>query len=233
MKLITFILSLCVFSLCQAQDWTPIDIGTQEDLNKVYFMDDANGIIIGDNGTLFKTTDGGSNWVNIPTGASHDLVTVSFVDQNVGFINGLKTTNGGDSWTVQSTTEIFSLIKGLDAENLIGGHGFIFDGAVYKSTDGGLTWQVISDPIETGFYTDEYFVDDNIGYMTSWYSGHLIKTEDGGENWTELTSISQTTDFSDYRGVTFPSLNIGIVASNAHIVKRWMVGQAGLPYILY
>jgi len=47
--------------------WQVIDIGTNEDLYAVYFYDSNNGWIVGDNATLFKTTDGGSHWTEIDT----------------------------------------------------------------------------------------------------------------------------------------------------------------------
>lgn len=199
-------------------------MGTTEGLNKVYFMDDNTGFIIGDNGTLFRTSDGGENWTNIPIGVSHDLLAISFANQEVGYINGLKTTDGGNSWSIESVTLNFGLIKAFDEENLIGGDGLSFHGEVYKSYDAGSTWETTADPIETGFYTDEYFINDEVGYMTSWYSGNLIKTTDGGENWASVGPIIDVVSNGIY-GVTFPSSNIGVVAGSSHIAKTTDGGE--------
>ncbi|MFK7770834.1 MAG: YCF48-related protein [Saprospiraceae bacterium] len=218
MKKVALLFFLFTYCMGQAQDWSSIDLGTDEELSKIYFIDDETGFIIGQNGTLFKTSDGGDNWIGIPTGVSHHLHTISFANQNVGFINGLKTTDGGNNWSIQSASEEFGLIKALDEENLIGGDYLYFHGEVYKSYNGGSTWETIADPVETGFYTDAYFINDSLGYMTSWYSGNLVKTTDGGESWTEVTSIKLINPHNQY-GVTFPSSDIGVVTSKNHIAK--------------
>ena len=43
--------------MLEAQSWNVFDIGTNENLKKVYFTNDATGFIIGDNGLLLKTVD--------------------------------------------------------------------------------------------------------------------------------------------------------------------------------
>lgn len=90
-------------------------------LNDVYFIDKNIGWAIGDNSTVFKTTNGGSTWILqqvifnkelyliidksikiYPT----DYKSVFFPDKNIGYIVGsegtiLKTINGGISWDTQ------------------------------------------------------------------------------------------------------------------------------------
>ena len=58
------------------------------------------GTVVGTEGTIFRTTDGGTTWVTQTSGTTNDLHGVSFTDGNNGTVVGddgtiLRTTNGG------------------------------------------------------------------------------------------------------------------------------------------
>ena len=83
--------------------WELIDLGITTWLNKVYFIDELNGWILGSN-LLYSTNDGGETWseVNIP-GYSSNLQSISFATNQIGWIGGwqgklLKTTDKGATW---------------------------------------------------------------------------------------------------------------------------------------
>src|SRR5512140_877139 len=92
--------------LCQAESsaqrgWfrqSPIPTGN--DLLAVCFTDANTGTIVGDRGTILRTTDGGASWVSKSNGTSwDDFSGVSFIDANIGTavsISGtiLRTTDG-------------------------------------------------------------------------------------------------------------------------------------------
>ena len=64
--------------------------------------------------------------------------------------------------------------------------------AVYKTTDGGVTWneQVNSSELGGGFYFRNIeFIDENIGFLGT-LNGTFFSTIDGGESWNEVTTIS-------------------------------------------
>ena len=116
-------------------DWTVLredDIlrgdGIDGMLQDVHFMDNQNGLVVGDGGLMLTTSDGGKTWEKMevdmrPPGAgqgqggrpgggppggfggggSAPLYNIYFVDENVGFITGgrgtiLKTVDGGKTW---------------------------------------------------------------------------------------------------------------------------------------
>ena len=114
-------------------DWTVLredDIlrgdGIEGMLQDVYFMDDQNGLVVGNGGLMLKTSDGGKTWekmeVNMqPPGAGQrpgggfgrggpaPLYNIYFVDENVGYITGgrgtiLKTEDGGKTWARKMAT---------------------------------------------------------------------------------------------------------------------------------
>ena len=93
-------------------------------LQDVHFMDNQNGLVVGDGGLMLTTSDGGTTWEKMevdmrPPGAGQrpggppggfgrggpaPLYNIYFVDENVGFIIGgratiLKTEDGGKTWS--------------------------------------------------------------------------------------------------------------------------------------
>ena len=67
-----------------------------------------------------------------------------------------------------------------------------FYAAVFKTTDGGLTWteQVNSADLGGGYYFRNIeFIDENIGFLGT-LNGDFFSTNDGGETWSEVNTIS-------------------------------------------
>ena len=61
MKKFSFAL-LGSFALVSAQAWVSLNSGTTKTLRSVYFVNTDTGWVVGDSGTILKTTDGGLNW---------------------------------------------------------------------------------------------------------------------------------------------------------------------------
>src|SRR5438067_13776314 len=78
----------------------------------VSFTDANNGTAVGWYGTILRTTDGGRNWVNQPSGivgTKSGLYGLSFTDANTGTAVGgvlnatiRRTTEGGRTWPSQT-----------------------------------------------------------------------------------------------------------------------------------
>jgi len=74
------------------------------------FVDANTGTVVGDYGTIVRTTDGGNSWTVQASGTTQDLWAVSFTDANNGTAVGgtiggstiLRTTDGGDTWVPES-----------------------------------------------------------------------------------------------------------------------------------
>jgi photosystem II stability/assembly factor-like uncharacterized protein len=92
------------------------------------------------------TSYGNEMTFTTPKPTNADLNQIQFLDNNTGFIVGrgivLKTTSGGDSWTVikESTTIEFTAVQFINAQlGFVGGSDQYY-AYIYKTTDGGLTW---------------------------------------------------------------------------------------------
>jgi photosystem II stability/assembly factor-like uncharacterized protein len=95
----------------------------------------------------------------------------------------LKTTNCGDSWDTIKLPPIDyfrSEFFFLSEDNIV----FTDNHNLYKSTNSGKSWVYKNSLPDSTFFTFS-FLNDNIGWVSDYYSGDLYKTTDGGENWTE------------------------------------------------
>ena len=51
-------------------------------------MDDNKGWAVGDDGTILKTTNSGTNWIDHSIPTLNSLSDVFFINQNIGWIVG-------------------------------------------------------------------------------------------------------------------------------------------------
>ncbi len=58
------------------------------DLFSVFFIDQYIGWMIGENGAIYKSTNGGLNWVSQPSGINNTLYSIKFIDINNGWAVG-------------------------------------------------------------------------------------------------------------------------------------------------
>ena len=70
--------------------WYPQTSGTTKYLYGVSFTDANNGTAVGDDGTILRTTNGGTNWTSQTSGTTNLLYGVSFTDANNGTVVGIE-----------------------------------------------------------------------------------------------------------------------------------------------
>ncbi|MCX6153122.1 MAG: YCF48-related protein [Candidatus Kapabacteria bacterium] len=148
--------------------WTIQNSGTTRNLHSAYFWDENNGMVVGDNGTILKTTNGGSSWNTKNQLTAENLLSVHFANSNVGFISGtngtiLKSNDAGETW--------FSVVSGVNAHlrSIYSvSSGVIYTagtgGVILKSTDGGDT-PAISTNVFSGTYCSGTTI--NISFIVS------------------------------------------------------------------
>ena len=153
-------------------DWIRLASETSQDLAAVSFPDVNNGHVVGSDGTILATSDGGVRWV-VQAACSRpgpcaadsgdrlraDLAGVAFPDPSHGFVVGargaiLATTDGGRTWPVQAACSGPGPCR-ADAPDRVTAdlsavvfsdpsHGFAVGarGTILATTDGGRTWAV-------------------------------------------------------------------------------------------
>ena len=73
------------------------------ELWSVSFLNENKGTVVGGNGIILTTTNGGTNWISQSSGTSNWLDDVSFIDVNNGIAVGdggkaFITADGGSNW---------------------------------------------------------------------------------------------------------------------------------------
>ncbi|MFO7447890.1 MAG: YCF48-related protein, partial [Ignavibacteriaceae bacterium] len=131
----------------------------------------------------------GWEWQN-PLPQGNDLEQIFFVDSSHGWItagcNLLRTTDGGENWSLEYIGNIYSAnrIHFVDQSHgwLIGSKDYY--GIMAKTNDGGKNWEEFSIPNElfTSNLLDIFFADSLHGYVVN-SSGRIYYTENGGESW--------------------------------------------------
>ena len=82
-KLYILLVTLFVVNGANAQ-WIYQNSGTFKSLNAVYLSDNNNGCIVGDSGTILRTTNGGTDWTPQQAGTFESLYSISFPDASTG-----------------------------------------------------------------------------------------------------------------------------------------------------
>ena len=152
-------------------------------------------------------------WQN-PLPQGNGLSSVKFISSSVGWAVGdygtiLKTTDGGTTWTFQSsgTTNYLGSVFFTDANNgtVVGS-----DGTILRTLDGGQNWISQSSGTTHGI-TGVWFTDANTGTaVASDMSNHLgliLRTTNGGTAWILQSSVTT----NGLIGVCFTDANTGTV----------------------
>jgi len=177
--------------------------------NVIRFWDSQLGFV-GGGVRLYKSTDGGLNWRNIPqsfriphifnivfvTPLKGWLVNAWFYSGDGGAGDLYQTTDGGETWVKRDSSGSYVFRDVAFADSLFGwftadNHGVDrpSDGYVKQTSDGGATWQMIAG----GASGPVRFLGRNYAWRT-FYNGYIThgwgidKTTDQGAHWINIFS---------------------------------------------
>ncbi|WP_435132731.1 YCF48-related protein [Formosa sp. A9] len=188
-----------------------------------------------DAGHVFKTINGGVTWSVLKNGnniINDGITSIFFLDEDKGFISGgfiqskvMKTVDGGVNWTKVSN-QSFGQIQFLDSQVGYGNPIGNYYSAMYKTIDGGDTWNICLE-LEGENNTAFHFVDENNGYLLGDRDHGLIyKTNDGGTNWEKLEIPDEW-----YTQVKFYSKNVGYIADEDGRLYKTENGGVSWEYL--
>ncbi len=184
----------------------------------------------GTGGGVWKTTNAGEDWENVSDGffgtGSVGAIAVSLSDPDIVYVgmgetqirgnishgDGVyKSVDSGKTWTHMGLTETSTISRiRIHSDNpdvvYVAALGHIYgpneERGVFRSTDGGTTWQKILFVSDRAGAVDLSMDPNDPGtiYAATWETGRtpyslnsggpgsrLFKTTDGGDNWTDIT----------------------------------------------
>ncbi len=181
----------------------------------------------------YKTTNGGTNWVQVFTQAGGFIDGFYFKDANNGLMLGdavggrssnWKTTNGGTTW--DSAGVNFASTEGFYNNSIAGVGDVVYIGGgntkIFKTTNFGTTWApTVAAPGEANI-ASVYFNDANNGL----FGGNTLVqlTTNGGTTWTSVTppgTAGQTVGIAGTAPSNYWAARTGTVYATTNAGTNW------------
>lgn len=200
-----------VGGLTQAQT-APLFLGPRTGDSLKYFQaavfaSPDTAFIMGDNGTFFRTRDGGRTWTDISLDSRQFFRSAVFPSARVGYAGGsgfFKTTDGGETWI---GIEGFGFVADFHFRSPDSGIAARLHGGIASTTDGGMTW---TEDFLNLKAQDMEFSDAANGWITGGgQDGNLYRSRDRGRTWTGQRLFS---GYHYFQSVHFPSPRLGFLA---------------------
>ncbi|WP_426417442.1 WD40/YVTN/BNR-like repeat-containing protein [Aestuariirhabdus sp. LZHN29] len=220
-----------LFSDDSGVTWTQAQVPSIQLLTSVTFTDDKNGWAVGHDALVLSTTDGGETWVEQyqDPEAEVPLLDVWFRDQYEGYAIGaygyiMMTNNGGKTWNdwrdhIQNEDEFhYNAITALqDGTLIVVGEA----GILYRSTDGGIEFEMIESPYEGSFFGAIPTQQNGSGLIYG-LRGHLFRTDDSGANWEQ---VDTGTGHGLFGGKLLDDGSLVVVGDSGSILKSYDNGM--------
>lgn len=165
-------------------------------LNSLFVLDESFGWVLGDNGTILHTSQGGyrqeldsgqleDTWIPQNSSTDENLIDAAFIDAQTGWVVGenstiIHTVNGGAEWVAQSsnTGSRISAVAFSDSRSgwVIGNNGMILG-----TTDGGQSW--LPRISGTGKKLNDIAVSGPVIWVVG-DGGTILNSRDGGHTWS-------------------------------------------------
>jgi photosystem II stability/assembly factor-like uncharacterized protein len=180
--------------------------------------------MVGNNGTILYTTDGGNNWTQNYVGTNEHLRGISFFDTLNATAVGrdgviLRTTDGGKDWFFIPQTPEFTTLYSVAFPKADTSHGIGVgrNGTVKRTTNGGKEWLVSS---ITQYPLRSVCFLDSISAVAVGDYGKIFKTADAGITWNEQPSSTTRHLYS----VSFATPKDGLAVGDSGTVLRTYTG---------
>jgi len=198
---------------------------SQSGAGYIHFFDAQNGLAVGDpNLETYTTTNGGLIWnpVTMPTTLSNEYTAgrgdgILAIGNTVWFSTGArvyKSTDKGYTWTILLDEPQYidwsggiafqDELIGIYSQKQVGSTNHLYR----KTTDGGVTWEILSDPIldQIAATTSQYIPGTGstyfVGGSTAVTMSGIAATYDGGNTWSLIDTVGSYQFF-------FPSSTVG------------------------
>ncbi len=217
----------------RGQTWTAVDAGYNS-FNDIHFFDNNRGLLL-DGSSLHFTFDGGNTWDSTSLiSYSYSLRRFSAADDTTLFAVGyaastFRSTDGGSTWEKLSGGTP-ARMNGICFFNPLDGFAvpvYSMASKLMRTNDGGYTW-VKDTVIEDGpFYMIR--INGQSGYLLNDVP-QLMKTTNGGENWTAFDVPDPGFRFAD---MAFPTETTGYLCGKSNTLYKTVDGGVNWTAITF
>lgn len=198
-----------------------------------WFFDKDNGVVVGDQGYIGRTFNGGVTLDSVGLGlvaTNSRCWSVWFADANTGYIGAgsqssftariLKTTNGGVNWTTvySSAVNYVTALGGIDAQTVVASFS---NGTTLRTTDGGTIWNETPSAL--------FSIPNNITFLNSTTGfaagsgGQVKRSTDAGVSWVSVNTPQ--TDWSLFQLKAVSATEIYAIGDPSFIYKSTNLGD--------
>lgn len=198
-------------------NWSSVTYGTSRALYSFACKDSLNGIAVGERATILLTTNSGEIWTSVyPPNYLENIRGIQYVGGDTVYAAGTigkfyKSFNGGQNWnatTINTYNDNYGMLFINSQTGFLTGYASVsYYGYVWRTTNAGANWNyVYSGSSKT---LKDIVLFGNIGYVIgdASQSSALLKTNNGGLNWSVLINWSN----SEYNCMYFKNSMTGFV----------------------
>jgi photosystem II stability/assembly factor-like uncharacterized protein len=198
-------------------------------ISSITFVNDSVGFYVGGTEGVYKSTDNGNSWqffdLNIP---ELQMLSIDFFDDQTGFAAGSRydygmqiysTRDQGETWE-QVFSDVFIMIdtynpyeiefKDDSVGFIVGEIGNGSESNIIVTYDKGNSWTIDTLPFSHNF-DGINFLNADTGFLYGY--GNVIKTINGGQNWSPVTVITE--DYLDFVNMDFPTSQTGYAINSS------------------
>jgi photosystem II stability/assembly factor-like uncharacterized protein len=186
-------------------------------LNGVFQTGRDTSYVVGNFGKILKFTP--QELSHQVSGVNTTLNAVHFPSKTTGFVAGdqgvfLRTTNGGNSWTLRSTGTTTKNLYSVFFVNPNVGYAVGDSGLILKTTNAGANWASQTWGNGTRRLSSVHATSPDTAFVAGW-DGTMLRTTDGGATWIALGA-----GVASFRSMWFPTSLVGYaIGSSSDLVK--------------
>lgn len=168
-----------------AQQWFRQPLYYWQRWHDVRFRDGQNGYIVGEHGTLLRTSDGGLTWTQDSIGINLSFRSIAIPSVNIMYVAGdngslYSSSDQGFNWT-QVDLGISKHLKGVAFISAQLGWVFGKGGQLWSTTNGGSSWSTV--PIDTAIAINALTAVDDRRFTVYREDGTILRTVNAGSSW--------------------------------------------------
>jgi photosystem II stability/assembly factor-like uncharacterized protein len=201
--------------------WTSQSVDTVAALYAVLMVSDRTGWIAGDLGKVFRTTTAGASWQAVSTPDPVPLRDLDHVGSDLYVAGGatlLSREDGGDAWqklTIPNAADIQTVEFTTETNGWIGDT----NGHVWETTNAGQSWTVqISNTGIPVYGIGAY--DQDVAWTVA-EGGRLLRTNNGGGQWTRMTTDAAGALYAVAGAPDGPGIAVGALGALRSTGGRW------------